>query len=121
MDELKKLVGAEVNYVRFSYQVDLNFLGGERREGKYANLQIEVPFQLQTKTKKATIDPNDVSTLKPTLELLHTNLTSIELTNEYVLTLAFKNGYVLQVKPVQKYEAWSLTGDDLPAFVATGL
>jgi len=121
MNELKSLIGAKVNYVRFSYQVDINFIGGKERDRKYANLQIEVPFQLKTETEALTIEPNQISTLAPMIQLLHTSLANIELSSDYELSLEFDNGYILHVKPVQKYEAWNLTGDGLPYFVATGI
>ena len=119
MDEVNTLVGAQVNYLRFSYQIDINVIRGSNRDRKYANLQIEVPFQLKTKNGSLTIDPNDLTTLPQLIPLLHTTLVDINLTESHELTLSFDNDMQIEIKQAKKYEAWNLTGDGLPHVIAS--
>ena len=51
-EKIKSLIGAEVSTIELGYDVHLNFYGGQNREKKYAELRINVPFQLE-KAKKA--------------------------------------------------------------------
>ena len=118
MNELQVLVGAEVNYVRFSHQVDINFTYGNNQ---FANLQIEASFELQTKQGTVAIDPATPKTFAPVIEVLHAKVTHMDLSEDYNLTISFDNEYQLHVSPIPTYEAWNLTGDALPYYVASPL
>ena len=116
--DLEILVGAEVNYVRFSYQVDINFIYGDN---KFANLQLEADFELKTENTTTTIDPSNIKSLALVICLLHSKIVRIEISDDYKLSVVFDNGAELHASPIQKYEAWHLTGDDLPYYVAQGV
>lgn len=119
--DLQTLVGAKVNYVRFGAQVDINFYGGQNRDRKYANLQIEHDFVLELSSSKYEVNIETKKELCRVLELLDTTVSSIHLNGDYILNLVFSNGVKLRVAPVEKYESWNLTGDDLAYYVAVGV
>ncbi|HSX44455.1 MAG TPA: DUF6188 family protein [Candidatus Saccharimonadales bacterium] len=116
----KILIGATVNYVRFSYQVDIGFLGGVNRKNKYAVLQIEAPFELIIKGEKYIVDPEDISTIAPAISLLHNEVVNIRISSDYILEVLFGTDTSITVKPVQKFEAWNISGDNIPLIVAKG-
>lgn len=117
MSGIDDLVGAKVNYVRFSYQIDINFIDGNGRENKYTNLQIETSFLLKHEDKNFDIELDDINSLVPLIRLLHLSVTSAAINNDKQLEITFDNQYTLTVFPKDKYEAWSITGEDFATLV----
>jgi hypothetical protein len=116
VSKVNLLVGSEVNYVRFSNQVDINFIFGGKGDWKYANLQIEAAFTLKTASELFTIKPGVAETLTPLLKLLHTTVTHITVTEDEAISLVFSNGFELSVLSQKKYESWNLTSDDVSIY-----
>jgi len=116
------LVGSRVSIVRFSLQfVEIVLYGGVNREKKYATLQLEADFELRTNGVTYVIKADEKESLNPALTLLNTVITKIRLTESDELSVTFDDGTLLQVVPIEKYEAWHLTGDDLGFHVAMGI
>lgn len=120
-DNISVLRGATVNYVRFSYQIDINFLFGASPNWKYANLQIEAPFQLKTRDGSYAINQSDIVSLMPVVSLLHATIERVDLTKNYELTLGFDNGAELSVAPIPAHEAWHISGDGMQHIIAQGI
>lgn len=121
-DELKVLIGADVSMLALGVnQLQIHFHGGQNRQMKYASLSIEAPFIYKTKTESFAIKPSDPKTYAPLIPLLHTKLSAITLTDDYVITLGFDDGSNFSIKPIEKYEAWQLSGDGLEYYVAVGV
>ena len=59
--------------------------------------------------------------MTPLLNLVHTKVSGISYANDEVISIAFSNGHYFTVTPAPKYEAWTLTGDDLGFYVAMGI
>jgi hypothetical protein len=117
-EKLSALIGAEVSLLKLGDGIHLVLYGGKDREKKYAELCIEADFELSSNTAKFEITPSNITTLPPVLKLLKSRVTGVEYLDE-TITLNFSNGYGFTVKPVPKFEAWTLTGDDFGFYIAS--
>jgi hypothetical protein len=93
------LVGATLDAITVSHQLDLRFSTG-------AAVTIETPFTLTSPGSTATLhDPDDPTSLAAPLRLLHDTVRHARVDHD-VLTIGFDGGTVLTVGPHPDYESW---------------
>jgi hypothetical protein len=93
------LVGATLDAITVSHQLDLRFSSG-------TSVSIETPFTLRSPDGTATVhDPEDHASLAAPLRLLHDTVRQASV-NHDVLMIGFVGGTVLTVGTHPDYESW---------------
>lgn len=108
-DKIKMLVGYEVNYVRFSYQVDINFISAEASSWNHPNIQLQA-FKMLINGKPHAIDSENinVTVTLALVELLHKKLVKSELHSPEQLVLTFENGISILLNPSLIDHDWAI-------------
>jgi hypothetical protein len=112
--DLSALVGSTVVRVSFGSGVRLDFT-----EGRYPNqrvqaeMVIETPFRFRQGPSWYYIEPDEVDTLSPAVQLLAHKVESAGY-RERLLSMSFDGGLEMAVPTSDKYETWSLQGRGVP-------
>jgi hypothetical protein len=116
-DNLKHLVGAKVNIVSFSYQVDIGFISdapqyiGKPELSRYWGFQFEETFELMSGGKTYTINAREPepAAIVELVKLVRAKFTATELIDSRHLEITFENGAKLVTDPTFIDKTWTFS------------
>ncbi len=108
---------SEVVAVRFQWQVELQFGDPQR----WCFLQFEAPFTVDAPDGTSVlVDPaGDPSNLACVLPVLRRNVVALTVDPGETLTVSFDDGRVIRCRPLEDFEAWTLSAGAAGFFLAS--
>jgi len=107
---------SEVVAVRFQWQVEFQFGDPE----KWCFLQLEGPFTVNASDGSSVLaDPaGDPASLSCVLPLLRRQVVFVTIDSGETLKIGFDDGRVITCRPLEQFEAWTLTAGARGFFLA---
>jgi hypothetical protein len=120
LPDLSPLIGCTIGRVCLDYQVTLSVLSTDGAYGQRVDalLIMESPFTVTRGGDAQQVDPNEKLGLPATLDLLHRQVTAVEVATDQSLSLSLSDDVRVHVPRDPHYEAWQVTGHGVQAWIA---
>jgi hypothetical protein len=115
--EFDALRGLTIHQLRLGYQLELLASDAGWRDDPLS-VVIEAPFSVTGDGETTTADPQDPSSLGMAVKLLHRVVDDVSVDGG-TLRMSFTDGTLLVVPPLDRYEAWNISGPGSQLVICT--
>jgi len=105
------LEGHDVTYLHIDYRFAFDCWWLYNKTNNSLSVTIEAPFELRYLDQTVICVPEDVSTVKEAISILHKPISFLTAFRDGRLLVTFSDGTELEVAKIPRYESWEAQGE----------